>query len=321
MIRLKMVNSMQAANWLKERDNFLILTHRRPDGDALGSAAGLCQGLREAGKTAYALRNPEATSTYEKYILDYYAPEDFVPEHIISVDTASENQFQINGKEYLEKVELSIDHHLSNTGYAATTCMDSERSSCGEMVFDILIEIAGNVSDTTATALYVALADDTGCFCYGNTNAQCLKTAAILVEAGAPNALINKELFRTKSKKRLAIEAEFTKNIEYYMNDTVGIATLTQELRNRFEVANEDVEDLASIPGQVEGVIVAITLREQKDGATKVSVRTTMEASANDICQCFGGGGHAMAAGCTINASPEEAKSQILKAIEEVWVR
>lgn len=316
-----MMSSKQTAVWLSERDNFLILTHKRPDGDALGSGAGLCQGLREAGKTAYMLTNPETTITYEKYVQDYPATEDFVPDYIISVDTASENQFQINAQDITDKVDVSIDHHPSNTGYADTTCVDSERAACGEVVFDILLELSGSVSEKTAQALYVAVVADTGCFCYGNTNAKTLMNASRLVEAGAPNAKINKEIFRTKSKKRLKLEAEIITGMEYYMDDAVGIATLTHEMRSRAEAGEEDVEDIASIPGQIEGVIIAITLRENGGEATKVSVRTTNQANANAICSEFGGGGHKMAAGCIISAPPAEAKKQILEVIEQVWER
>ena len=318
---MKIMSSKQTAVWLSERDKFLILTHMRPDGDALGSGAGLCQGLREAGKTAFMLANPETTITYEKYVNEYSAPEDFSPDCIVSVDTASEAQFQINAKELTDKVDVSIDHHPSNTGYAAATCVDSERAACGEVVFDILVELSGSVSEKTATALYIAVAADTGCFCYGNTNAKTLMTASKLVEAGAPNARVNKEIFRTKSKKRLRLEAEIITGMEYYMGDTVGVATLTHEMRRRVEAGEEDVEDIASIPGQVEGVIIAVTLRENGGDTTKVSVRTTNQADANIICSKFGGGGHKMAAGCIIDASPDEAKKQILEVIEQVWER
>lgn len=316
------ISSAETASWLKVRNNFLILAHRRPDGDALGSAAGLCQGLREAGKTAWVLSNPETTLTYEKYIAEYRAPEGFAFEHIITVDTASVGQLQVNAAEYSDKVELSIDHHPSNTGYAAASCLDSERAACGEVVFDILIEMSGGVSEKTATALYVALAADTGCFCYGNTNYKTHFIASKLIKAGVPNGRINKELFRTKSKKRLRLEAAIINDMEYFLEDTVGIAALTLEMRKRMGAGEEDVEDIAAIPNQIEGVLIGITLQEKQDGTTKISVRTTNSGpSANEICQKLGGGGHKMAAGCSVDASLEKTKSQILKVIEEVWVR
>lgn len=317
------MSSAEAALWLKERDNFLILTHRRPDGDTLGSAAGLCQGLKEAGKTAWMLLNPETTRTYEKYFAGYYAPRDFDFEHIVTVDTASIGQFQINASDYTDRVELSIDHHPSNTGYASASCVDSGRAACGEVVFDILLEINnGRVSEKTATALYVALATDTGCFCYGNTNSKTHFVASKLIEAGAPNGRINKELFRTKSKKRLGLEAALINNMEYFLEDTVGIAALTLEMRRLMGVGEEDVEDIAAIPNQIKGVKIGITLQEKPDGTTKISVRTSDSGpSANDICQKLGGGGHKMAAGCCVDAPPETAKAQILKVIGEVWAR
>lgn len=316
-----LMSSNNTAQWLRERDNFLVFTHQRPDGDALGSAAGLCQGLRDAGKTAFVLPNPEATKTYIEYVSEYYAPESFECCHVVTVDTASEGQFQINAGKYLGRVDLCIDHHPSNTGYAGITCLESDRAACGEIVYDILSNMDIAISPKNATALYVALATDTGCFCYGNTNSKTLITAAKLIELGVQNGRINKELFRTKSKIRLKLEAEIISQMEFYSEDTIGIATLTQKMLQHTGARPEDIEDIAALPGQVQGVNVAVTLQEQFDGTTKISVRTSRQVNANDICQRLGGGGHSMAAGCRVTASPGDAKIQILKVIEDIWVK
>jgi len=275
--------------------------------------------LREAGKTAFLLQNPETTATYTGYMGPYLANEGFRPDCIISVDTAGENQFQINGASFLGRADLCIDHHISNTGYAKNTCVDSSRSSCGEVVYEILASLSGKISALTAELLYIAVSTDTGCFCYGNTNAMTMDTAARLIEAGAPNGAINKKLFRTKSKVRLALEAQIIGAMEYYFDGAVGIALLTSAMRERTGAREEDTEDIASMPGQVEGVRAGITLRELTPGRTKVSVRTMPSVDANAICQKLGGGGHPMAAGCTIEADVAGAKARILQVISELW--
>lgn len=314
------INSAEAALWFEERDNFLILTHKRPDGDTIGSASGLCRGLREAGKTAWILPNPETTSTYECYISQFHMPEGFGFEHVVTVDTASAGLFQINAEKFAGEVALAIDHHPSNTGYASMSCVDSERAACGEVIFDILMALSGSVSRETATALYVALATDTGCFCYGNTNAKTHLVASQLIDAGVPNGRLNKELFRTKSKPRLNLEASIINDMEYY--GEVGIAALSWAKRVELGVGEDDVEDIAAIPNQIEGVKIGITMQEKEDGTVKISVRTSDSGpSANEICQKLGGGGHRMAAGCSVEMSLETAKIQILKAIDEVWVK
>ncbi|NLA87267.1 MAG: phosphoesterase RecJ domain-containing protein, partial [Clostridiales bacterium] len=218
------MNSSETALWLKARDNFLILTHRRPDGDTLGSAAGLARGLAEAGKTAYVLYNPETTARYEKYVQKYWAPDDFQPSCVITVDTASPDLFPVNGDKYTGSIALCIDHHPSNTGYAEFLCVDADKATCGEIIYEILMSLNGGVSAETAASLYVAVSTDTGCFAYSNTTANALRVASNLVDAGAPIGEINKAIFRTKAKSRIQIESMIISGMEFHFDGAVAIA-------------------------------------------------------------------------------------------------
>ena len=114
----------QAASWLLERDNILILTHVRPDGDTVGCAAGLCAALREQGKTAFVLPNPEMTTIFTPYVEGLLADENWQPETVVSVDIAARGLFPANAQKYLERVDLAIDHHGSQEFFAAQTCLD-----------------------------------------------------------------------------------------------------------------------------------------------------------------------------------------------------
>ena len=308
------------ARWLSQRDNYLILTHRRPDGDTLGCAAGLAQGLRDAGKKAYIHFNPEATARYLPYVEAYWAPGDFVPEHIVAVDIASQDPFPANSMEYQQRVALCIDHHPSNTGYAGQTCLDTEKASCGEIIYEVLQALNGSINAIIAASLYVAVSTDTGCFSYSNTNAGALRTAADLVDAGAPVGDINKELFRTKAKSRVLLEGLITSRMEFYHNGAVAVATITREMMNEAGASENEMDDVAAIPGAIEGVIVGITIRELTGpGDSKVSVRTTPLVNANALCARFGGGGHAMAAGFSLDTPVAETKRQLLVALDDIF--
>ncbi len=310
----------ETARWLAGRDRFLILTHRRPDGDTLGCAAGLAQGLRDAGKTAYILYNSEATARYLPYVERYWAPEDFTPEHVVAVDIASTDLFPAGGMEYLNKVALCIDHHPSNQGYAGLTCLEPDKASCGEIIYALLMELNGSISPDIAASLYVAVSTDTGCFAYSNTNAHTLRTAADLIDAGAPVSDINKALFRTKAKSRVMLEALIATSMEFYFNGAVAIAVITQDMMAKTGAVENDMDDVAAIPGAIEGVIVGITIRELTGpGDSKVSVRTTPQVNANALCARFGGGGHAMAAGFTLDVPVMETKRLLLTALDEIF--
>jgi bifunctional oligoribonuclease and PAP phosphatase NrnA len=311
---------IETARWLSERDNFLVLTHRRPDGDTLGSAAGLVQGLLRAGKTAYIFHNPEATARYTTYVEKHWAPDGFVPSHIVTVDIASQELFPVGGTQFADRVDLCIDHHPSNTGYAGLSYLGTSKSSCGEIIFELLIELGVSLDSETASSLYVAVSTDTGCFQFVNTNADTLRTAAALVDAGAPIGELNRELFRKKAKSRILLEALITTGMEFYFGGAVAVAVITREMMTKTGAGENEMDDVAAIPGSIEEVVVGITIREMSGpDDCKVSVRTTPLVNANDLCARFGGGGHATAAGFSLKANVEEIKKRLLEALCEIF--
>ncbi|MCL2427011.1 MAG: DHH family phosphoesterase [Oscillospiraceae bacterium] len=309
----------QTATWLKERDDFLVLTHRRPDGDTLGSGGALAQCLRELGKTAYVLCNPGATPRYIHCIEPYIAPDDFEPEHIISVDTATVDLFPPNAAEYLNRISLSIDHHPSNTFYAEHTCLNAKHASCGEVVFDIIMKMTNHISPETAERLYIALSTDTGCFSFNNTTANTLSVASQLIEAGAPSKKLNKVLFRTKTRSRIKVEGMLLSGLEFSFDDKVAIASITRDMLAASGASEDDLDDIAAIPCSIEGVSIGIIIRElSSTNKCKLSVRTNPPYSARQICEHFGGGGHDAAAGCIINKPIPEIKELLKELIENI---
>ena len=306
----------ETAAWLKNNDNYLILTHRRPDGDTLGSAGALAQGLREAGKTAWVRLNTETTPRYARFVEDHWAPGDFSPDHVITVDIASTDLFTDNCKQYINSVTLCIDHHRSNTRYAGYNCIDGASATCGEMIYDLLIAISGNISAKSAECLYTAVSTDTGCFAFGNTTADTLRISSLLIKAGAPHRELNRLLFRTKTRSRISIEGMINSGLEYYFGGAVAVSTITRNMIETTNASEDDLDNIASIPGSVEGVLAGITIREMSSpNDCKVSVRTNPAVDAHAICAHYGGGGHRMAAGFTINATVPEIKETLLETL------
>ncbi|MEE0953857.1 MAG: DHHA1 domain-containing protein, partial [Ruminococcus sp.] len=146
-----------------------------------------------------------------------------------------------------------------------------------------------------------------------NTTSETLRIAADIMDIGCDVAFINKVMFETKSKKRIALEREIYDSIEYCLDGRCAIIAVTLEIQRRVGVSDGELEGLASIPRQIEGVDVGITMREKTEGEFKVSVRTNGGVSASQICAALGGGGHAAAAGCTVRGTLEQAK-ETLKA-------
>ncbi len=309
-----MLTVQQTAELLRSFDNILILTHIRPDGDTVGCAAALCAGLRQLGKTAYLLPNPGLTNTTAPYFAPYAAPADFVPEKVVSTDIATVNLLPENAKPYIGRIDLAIDHHPSFEGFGKANIVRPEAAACGELVYDILCQL-GPITPEIALPLYMAVSTDTGGFIYNNTTANTHAVAAALMETGIDYKTVNKVFFRTKTRKRMALEADMLSHLEYFDRERVVFLYVPMSLMERLEATETDAEELSSLGGQIEGTDCAVTFRELRPDVWKMSVRTGERINATRVCALLGGGGHAAAAGCTVEAPLAEVKRRILEAI------
>lgn len=308
----------EAAALLLRQNDILILTHKRPDGDTIGCAVGLCQALREQGKRAWVLPNEDATTLFTPYLEGYLAPEDIQPAFVVSVDIAGTNLFTPTGEGWLRQgIDLAIDHHPSQEYFAKETCLDAGRAACGELVYD-LIRQWGPVSREAALPLYVAVSTDTGCFQYSNTTAATHRVAADLMDTGIDAQGANKRHFRTKSLKRLKLESLIVDTMDLHDGGAIAIAAVSLADMARLEATERDAEDIAAFVGQLEGVHTSVTIRELAGGACKLSVRTDATLNATKVCALLGGGGHAAAAGCTVDGTLDDAETAILDAIRQV---
>lgn len=301
--------------YLKEHDGYLFVTHIRPDGDTLGSAAALCRAMRLAGKTAFVWDNSETTPTYAEMTAPYTAGPDFLPQCVVGIDLASERLFP-KGFDDSVIFDLCIDHHPTNTGYARRLFCDSSRASCGEMILQI-VDGMGLMDETIASLLYTAVSTDCGCFVYGNTTAETHLAAARLIEAGAAYKELNIRLFRQFSFSRLMLEGLIYASMQQYANGAVNVAVVTLDMMKTSGATEDDCEDLASLAGRVRGSMISVTIRQLADKECKVSLRSSDAFDSSAICARHGGGGHKMASGCTIPEDPETTRDIIVQDILE----
>lgn len=312
----EIMTARDAAGYLEALDNVLLLTHVRPDGDTIGSAAALCRALRQCGKTAYLLPNPEITETYAPYAAPYWAPEGWTGDHVVSVDIADVSLLPENALPYAARIELAIDHHPSQGFFAANTCLEADSAACGEIVFEIISYLTA-LTREIALPLYVAVSTDCGGFQYGNTTARTHRIAAALMDV-VDVATVNKTLFRTKSRVRLAMESRMVAGMELYDSDRVVVMSIPLSLRQEMQASDADIEELSALPALVAGTDCGVTLRELRSGVTKVSVRSGSRVDACALCRELGGGGHHAAAGATVNSGLEETCRAVLAAYRKV---
>lgn len=309
---------LECAAFLRAHDNYLLVTHQRPDGDTLGSASALCHALRRLGKTAHLYRNPEITETFAPFTAPYLAPEGFVPAVCVSVD-AAEKKLLAHG--FSGEIALKLDHHVARGEQPENAVIWTHCAACGELVLALIDELLGAPDKEEANLLYMAISTDTGCFCYANTNSATFRAAARLCDAGADLPLLNKILFRTKSPARLALEGMVCSSLRSYRDHAINIAVITLDMLRRAGVTEDDCSDLASLAGQVRGNRVSITVRELSVAPprSKVSLRTDGGVDASRVCARFGGGGHKMASGCELSLPPDETADAVRRAVEEAW--
>ena len=310
------MTAQECSQLLLSKNNILIITHTNPDGDTLCSAAALCSALRRAGKRANLFRNPAVTTKYMPHVEKYFAPKSFKSKYIVSVDVATEKMF---AEGFDGAIDLCIDHHPTNSHYAKKEQVCPDKAACGEIVLAVIKEMCGGITQEEADLLYIAVTTDTGCFQYLNTNAATFRAAAELLEYGADTGMVNVKFFRKASRARLKLEGMIYSTMGFYRDGKISVAIITKEMLRQAGAGEEDCDDLAGLAGRAEGASVNITIRERDNGSSKVSVRTGRDVSSSDICAVFGGGGHAMAAGCTIDCPPEKARDMLLAVIDEVW--
>ena len=306
--------------FLRGHDNFVILTHRRPDGDTIGSAAALCRGLRQIGKTAFVLTNEQFTPRFGPFLDGLTCDALPAGATVISADIASEGLLSFDAVRLQLMPVCAVDHHGSNS-LACPKLVEADKAACGEIVYAVLTELGVTVTKQIAECLYTAISTDTGCFKFSNTTANTHRTAAALIAAGADVYPINKLFFDTKSFARLRLEAKLTDTMEFYADGAVGVCMMPKSLLAEFTVTEDDLDSISGFARSIEGVRIGIMIREVEDGLGKISLRTEAPYDASAICQRLGGGGHAAAAGASVPGGIEGAKAAILQALQDSGVK
>ena len=310
----------EAAAALREQDDILILCHAHPDGDTLGCGYALCRALRQIGKRATVLCEDKIPSKLA-FAADGVPPEDFPPAYVVAVDVATIDLMgECVRERFGAQVDLCIDHHFTNSLYAKQTLLDDTAAAASEIVYSVIQALGAPITPAMAECLYLGVSTDTGCFRYSNVTSRTLRIAADLLDLGADCARINREVFETKTRSFAALERMAINGIRTDFGGKYAMTLVTQDMFRESGAGEDEFDQIAAIPRQIEGVLVGAAIREQKNGTYKVSVRTNPPMNAAEICTKMHGGGHPAAAGCTLEGSLEE-NLQTLRCVVEDALR
>lgn len=309
---MKTLTRSETARFLLEHDRYCILSHRRPDGDTVGSTAALCLGLRQLGKTAHVLFNKEVTPRFQWLHEGLTKPEAEEGDIVVTVDVASPGMLPKAFEQLHGRIDLRIDHHGSSTSFTELELVDPGSASCAEIVWDVLMEMGISADRPLAEAVYVGTSTDTGCFRFANTTAHTFAVAAQCAKAGARIYELNQELFETNTLGRLRIQGWIVEHLELIRDGEMAICAIPRSVEKQIGVTEDDMDNISSFPRTVAGVRMAATLRETADGEVKISIRAVPGFDAAKVAEKFGGGGHKGAAGASLQMPLDEA----VKAVE-----
>ena len=310
------ISIKKAAEILSDKDKILILFHKSPDGDAIGSAFALCRAFQSLNKQCRVLCSDEVPSRYS-YLTKIIKKQEFTPSFIILVDTANPALLGNIKDEYIKNINLCIDHHVTNIIKADYKIINTNAAANCENIYDLITAMKANIDRDIATALYTGISTDTGCFKFGNTTAKTHTLAAKFIKLGVNSSEINQIMFDTKKKSQVILEKRMLESLKYYHDGKIAVVLLTDKIKKGLELDIDDTENLSAISRQTEGVLAGITVKQTGKGVYKISLRTRFPVNAAQICADFGGGGHEQSAGCEMTGSLKNVIENIVNAAQK----
>jgi len=316
----------QLADVLRRHASFVLITHVRPDGDAIGSQLALALVLEAMGKRVVCLNEDGLPDNLRflpgsERILTPPA-EMLEAEVAVALDTATKPRL---GEKCLAAVRaglwLNIDHHKSNPGYGDLNLIDATSPATGEIVYDLVVSQGLPFPAATRDALYVAVSTDTGSFQYSSTTARTYEMAADLVRRGLEVGRINSLTYDSHPYRRIELLRTLLNSLELAGCGRVAHWSLRPATRHELKLQPDDSEGLIDVIRGIDGVVVAVFFEELEDGKVRVSMRSKdARVDVCRVCAAFGGGGHTMAAGIRMSGPLEDAKGQVLAVIERELV-
>ena len=304
-----------------EGSSVLVLGHRRPDGDCIGSQVALTRILRALGINAIAVNNDPVPRTLQKFVGDtpFTDPQGIEAGDykIVTVDCADHARVGDELRERFPSVFLNVDHHVSNTKFAEHNFVLSDASATGEILAKFFFDSDLEVDQTTADALYLGICTDTGQFCYSGTNAAVFEVCRKLCESGCNPSMVAHELYEREKPGRIQLLQKFLASFRMEFNDSVCIGSIREDFYQETGTKPEDAENFVDYARSLEGVEIGV-LVEDRNGKLKGSFRAKDKKYRVDLlAKQFSGGGHACAAGFNVDVPFDEFYPNLVNSIGE----
>ena len=311
----------EIAKILIESESVLLFPHLNMDGDALGSSAALCAALRKLGKQSYILIEDEIAAFLQFLDKDYCTYDaDIIaePDVCLCIDCGDTGRFKKREEKYLQgKIKGCIDHHETSKPFADFNYIDPKAAATGEIIYDLIKELPVEFDEELGKAIFAAITTDTGNFQYSNTTKKTHEIAASLYELDTNYNEVSVELYQNNRLEKLLLQTKILETLEVFGSGQAAICGVEFSMLEETGGKMEETEGIVEILRNIAGVEVAIFAKELPENRCKISMRSKKFVNVAEISQSFSGGGHARAAGFTLECSVAEAKEKVKKAIEE----
>lgn len=320
------LDSQELFRLIETKNRFIVTCHVHPDGDAIGSLLAIGFVLKGLGKQVELVCSEGVPSVYLFLEgIEFIKKErdhSVTPEVLILVDCAEKDRCAIEPEIWNLPglTVINIDHHITNTGFGNLNLIDPQAAATGEVLYRLFNDAGITLNRAIATALYTAVATDTGFFRYSNTSAFTLELASLLVkEYGVELAKIAEQVHEQKSFNSIRLLGEVLCTLKVGIGGKVAWMVMDQSMLNHFQVENEETESFVNYARSIEGVEIGILFKELRPNEIKLSWRSSVAVDVSKLAAYFGGGGHARAAGCTINGPVDQVVNDVLKFVAEYY--
>jgi len=309
----------KAYELINKNKNFLIVSHKNPDGDSIGSEIALSLALIKLGKRVYIYNSdppPERYSKFPKASLIQTEKREFKEDVTIFVDCAEINRIgRIKEDIDFSKPSINIDHHVGNTKFGTINIIKPDHSSTAEIIYQF-IKNEVPMDKEIATYLYIGILTDTGAFRYPNTTSHSLRVASELVSYGVTASQVSEFIWFTDPEARIKLLGDVLRTMHIY--NRISIMTVTKEMLEKHGAKEEDTDEFIDYGLSIKGVETAAIIKERENGILKISLRSKNNVPVQKLASKYGGGGHLTASGFTVERELEPFKKELKKELEKL---
>jgi phosphoesterase RecJ-like protein len=302
---------------IRGRQSFVLTSHARPDGDAVGSQLALAFALKHLGKTVRLVDRDPVPALYRVFPgTDRIEVADRLTgtaDALVTLECATLERPEVAGLESL--FAINIDHHAGNTMYGAVNWFDASSAACGEMVADLIDTLDVPWTQDIAVHLFLAIATDTGGFRHGNITGRTFEICRRIAATGLEPARLARQIFDSYGLGRVRLTGALLNAMELYHDNRLAVLYYDDDLLASCGATADDTEGLVNLPLGARDVVTTTLIKKQSDGTFRVSLRSKGNIDVRAVAQIWGGGGHTNASGCTITEDLQESKRRLIEAL------